>query len=180
MFKYVGDISALSQYIISNFIDNKEIAIDCTLGNGYDTDFLSGIFKKVYSFDIQKEPCEAYVSKGKSNVDIINDSHELIDKYINSKVNCIMYNLGFLPGGDKSITTEHETSLSSIKKGLEMLESGGIMTICIYRGHHEGQKEESCILEFVGKLSKSRYGVMSHCYLNRSEMAPMLVVIEKK
>lgn len=41
MFKYVGDISKISHYIIDKFLENKNIAIDATLGNGYDTDFLS-------------------------------------------------------------------------------------------------------------------------------------------
>ena len=50
MFKYVGDISKISHYIIDKFLENKNIAIDATLGNGYDTDFLSKKFTKVYSF----------------------------------------------------------------------------------------------------------------------------------
>ena len=55
MFKYVGDISTIYQNIINDFIEKKLIAIDATLGNGYDTDFLSKIFNKVYAFDVQKE-----------------------------------------------------------------------------------------------------------------------------
>ena len=63
MFKYVGNISDLSHYIIKNFVFNKEVAIDGTLGNGYDSDFLSENFKKVYSFDIQEEACIKYREK---------------------------------------------------------------------------------------------------------------------
>ncbi|WP_242835124.1 hypothetical protein [Clostridium sartagoforme] len=55
MYKYVGNISDLSHHIIESFITNKRIAIDATLGNGHDTDFLSNIFQYVYSFDIQKQ-----------------------------------------------------------------------------------------------------------------------------
>ena len=63
MFKYVGNISDLSHHIIKDFVSNKEIAIDATLGNGYDSDFLSEIFTKVYSFDIQEDACNRYKSK---------------------------------------------------------------------------------------------------------------------
>lgn len=179
MFNYVGDISELSHYIIDKFLENKNIAIDGTLGNGHDSDFLSNKFKKVYSFDIQREPCENYISKEKDNVIVICDSHDKFDTYIKENVDCIMYNLGFLPGASKEVTTMHDTSINSIKKGLELLNKGGIMTICIYTGHDEGKKEESCILNYVQNLSKKDYGVMLHKFLNRSETAPMLVVIEK-
>lgn len=54
-----------------------------------------------------------------------------------------MYNLGFLPDGDKSVTTRQETSFQGIKEGLELLKYNGIMTICIYRGHVKGENEEN-------------------------------------
>ncbi|MBS5927797.1 MAG: class I SAM-dependent methyltransferase [Clostridium sp.] len=180
MFKYVGDISEISHHIINNFLENKNVAIDGTLGNGYDTDFLSENFNRVYSFDVQKIACDNYKGKNKENVNVINDSHHKFKEYIDEGVDCIMYNLGFLPGGDKSVTTMHETSLQSIKEGLQLLNNGGIMTICIYRGHNEGKKEESCILDYVVSLPKNKFGVMEHSFLNRSEVAPMLIVIEKK
>lgn len=180
MFKYVSDVSKISHYIINSFVEEKEIAVDATLGNGYDTDFLAKNFKKVYSFDIQKCACDNYKEKQKDNVKLINDSHHLLKNYVNESINCIMYNLGFLPGGDKTITTNHETSLESIKNGLDLLSSGGIMTICIYRGHEEGKKEEEIILEYVNQLSKDKFGVMNHEVLNRSNNAPILLVIEKK
>lgn len=179
MFKYVGNISDLSHYIIKNFLENKNLAIDATLGNGYDTDFLSSMFKKVYSFDIQKEACDNYKVNDR-NIVVINDSHHLFKNYISENVDCIMYNLGFLPGGNKEITTLHNTSLESIKVGLELLNSGGIMTICIYRGHDEGKIEETCILEYLKTLPKNVYGVMVHSYLNRQNISPLLVIIEKK
>ncbi len=179
MFKYVGNISDLSHYIIKDFVENKGVAIDGTLGNGYDTDFLSSLFNKVYAFDIQKEACENYINN-KGNVNIINDSHHLFKVYVNEKVDCIMYNLGFLPGGNKEITTLHKTSLESIKVGLDILNSGGIMTICIYRGHDEGKIEETCILEYLKTLPKNEFGVMVQSYLNRQYNSPLLVVIEKK
>ena len=180
MYRYVGNISDLSHYIIKNFVLDKNIAIDGTLGNGYDTDFLSSLFSKVYSFDIQEEACNNYIDKNIENVEVINDSHHLFKKYITEKVDCIMYNLGFLPGGNKDITTLHETSLESIKEGLDILNNGGIMTICVYRGHNEGKIEETCILDYLKNLPKNQFGVMVQSYLNRQNVSPLLVVVEKK
>lgn len=180
MFKYVSDISEISHYIINEFLQNKNIAVDATLGNGHDTDFLYKNFNEVYSFDIQKSACENYLKKNVSNVNVINDSHHMLKKYIDKNVDCIMYNLGFLPGGDKSITTMSDTSIASIKSGLNMLNSGGIMTICLYRGHEEGKKEEAVIIPYLKNIDKSKYGVMYHSFLNRNDNAPILIVIEKK
>ena len=91
-----------------------------------------------------------------------------------------MYNLGFLPGGNKEITTLAKTTMKSIGEGLELLDSNGIMTSAVYRGHAEGKNEEHFIMEYVRNLPKNIYGVMLHEYLNRAKTAPLLIVIEKK
>lgn len=181
MFKYVGDISKISHYIIDQFLENKNIAIDATLGNGHDTDFLSKKFTKVYSFEIQEEACRNYSERKNKNVIVINNSHHLLKRYITEEsVDCIMYNLGFLPGGNKEITTMSETSLSSIIEGLKLLNHGGLMTICLYRGHDEGKEEGNVIIPYLKELPKSKFGVMYHEFLNRSDDAPILIVIERK
>lgn len=180
MFKYVADISDLAHHIIKNFLNKKIVAIDATLGNGHDTDFLSEHFDQVYSFDIQSVSCDNYRNKSKENVTVICDSHTQFQKYINNQVDCIIYNLGFLPGGNKKITTLHNTTLESISVGLNILNHGGIMAICIYKGHNEGKLEETCILEYLERLNKCDYGVMTHTYLNRSKTSPSLIIIEKK
>lgn len=181
MFKYVSDISDLSHSIIENNLEKRVVAIDATLGNGYDTDFLCERFEKVYSFDVQEEACLNYKLKNRENVFVINDSHHKFREYVQEdKVNCIMYNLGFLPGGNKEITTLAKTTMKSIEEGLELLDSNGIMTIAVYRGHAEGKNEEHFIMEYVRNLPKNIYGVMLHEYLNRAKTAPLLIVIEKK
>ncbi|MBK1810132.1 class I SAM-dependent methyltransferase [Clostridium sp. YIM B02505] len=180
MFKYVGDISSITHYIVSNFVDEKLIAIDATLGNGYDSDFLSDNFNKVYSFDIQEEAINNYKLKQRENVELILDSHEYIEKYVTMPVNCIMFNLGFLPGGSKEITTLTDSTLKSLEASINILSSGGIITIALYNGHTEGKKESSEVINFARNLDKKFFGVMHHKYLNRTNCPPELVVIEKK
>ncbi|KYH35740.1 16S rRNA m(4) methyltransferase [Clostridium tepidiprofundi DSM 19306] len=182
MFKYVSDVSDLSHNIIKNYCRDFNVAVDATLGNGYDTDFLKEIFSKVYAFDIQKCATEKYKEKNicNKNVVIINDSHHKFNEYIKEKVNCFIYNLGYLPGGDKKITTIAETTVKSIKYSLELLSSGGLITISIYHGHEQGQKEKNEIFELLNNLPKNKYGVLLHTFYNRSADAPILAVIEKK
>lgn len=180
MFRYVGNITDLSHDIISNYCVNFNVAVDETLGNGYDSDFLASNFKKVYSFDIQNTAIENYKAKNMSNVELICDSHENIDSYIKENIDAAMYNLGFLPGGDKSITTTYKSTLNSLEKTSKLLNSGGIITIAIYCGHEQGKEEFNKLLDFVEGLPKDSFGVMLHSYLNRNENAPKLMVIERK
>lgn len=179
MYKYVGDISNIAHDIIKNNCLEYEVAIDATLGNGYDSDFLSTFFKKVICFEIQETAIDYYNKHKKENVTIISDSHENISLYIKNKVDCVLYNLGYLPGGDKSITTKAETTIKSIEEALGLLKFGGIISISMYVGHEEGEKEKDLILEFARKLPKKEYGVMLHTFVNRNNNAPMLLIIEK-
>lgn len=179
MYKYVGDISKIAHNIVLNYLDSFDVAIDATLGNGHDTDFLVNHFGIVYSFDIQKIACQNYSNKNISNVNVINDSHENFKLYINKPVDLIMYNLGFLPGANKDITTNHLSTIKSIKSGLEILNNGGFIAICVYPGHNEGIIESSCISDLIESLPKNEFGVMVHKFANRSSSAPYLVIIEK-
>ncbi|MEG2288594.1 MAG: class I SAM-dependent methyltransferase [Clostridium sp.] len=180
MFRYLGDITDVAHYIIENFVIDRCIAIDQTLGNGSDCDFLSGKFKKVYAFDIQSTAIEKYKKKNKENVILIMDSHENIANYIKEEVDVAIYNLGFLPGGDKSITTHAESTLKSVEDTLKILKSGGFVLIAVYTGHNAGQYESEELIKYVGCLPKNKFGVMLHKVINRSENAPYLLVIEKK
>ncbi|MGL5616563.1 MAG: tRNA (mnm(5)s(2)U34)-methyltransferase [Sarcina sp.] len=179
MFNYVNNVNNLIHHIIETKIDNKKIAIDATLGNGHDTDFLKDLFMKVYAFDIQDIAVENYNSKNIKNVEAIKDSHENFEKYINEKVDCIIYNLGYLPGADKHITTKVESTLKSIKIGLNLLEKNGIMFIAIYSGHEEGKLEKEEVLKLAKQLSTKNFGVLYTDFINRPNNPPSLLIIEK-
>ncbi len=180
MFKYVGDVSAIYQNLIDSFIEKKEVAIDATLGNGYDTDFLAQRFKKVYAFDIQDKAILNYKEKNIKNVSLILDSHESFAKYIKENVDCIVYNLGYLPGSDKSITTKKESTIKSLDSGLNLLDKNALMIIALYSGHEGGKEEKEAVLSYCKNLSKKRFGVIYQQFLNRTNNPPSLVIIEKK
>ncbi len=178
MFNYVGDISNLAHDIIKKYLKGFDTAVDATLGNGYDTDFLSKHFKKVYSFDIQHSAVEKYRASAPDNVILINKSHENLKEHVAEKPDCIIYNLGFLPGGDKTITTTSISTLISLQKASELINEGGLICIAIYTGHDEGKREKDAILKFAEELPKRQFGVMLHSFINRTN-SPMLLVIER-
>jgi hypothetical protein len=180
MFRYVSDVSEIAQNIVKNFCPNLRVAVDATLGNGHDTDFLSSMFDKVYAFDIQDQCITNYRNRNNNNVILINDSHENISEHVNESIDCVMFNLGFLPGGNKEITTNFESTIAGIESSLALLNPQGIMTIAMYPGHEAGSIEKVHVINYIKELPKSTYAVLYHTFINRQNNPPELLVIEKK
>jgi hypothetical protein len=89
-----------------------------------------------------------------------------------------MYNLGYLPGSDKTVTTNSQSTIESISKGLDLLCSKGLMIITIYRGHEQGSFESKNILEYVQSLSSKQFNVLRYEMLNKTN-SPYNILIEK-
>jgi hypothetical protein len=85
-----------------------------------------------------------------------------------------VYNLGYLPGGKKSITTQTDTTLESVKLSLELLADDGAISITCYPGHEEGAREEKELLAFAETLSSKEWNVCQHKWLNRPRSPSLL------
>lgn len=143
--------------ICKKVIKKGDITVDLTCGNGNDTLFLSNLSRKVFAFDIQKEATEKtkrLLLKNKcNNVTIINDSHDEVDTYLNDykkKISLIMFNQGYLPGGNKSVMTNHVTTLNAIKKSRKLLNNKGIILIVCYP-YEEGKRESKEIINYINE-----------------------------
>ena len=91
----------------------------------------------------------------------------------------MVYNLGFLPQGDITITTKVDSTLKSIENSFDLLSRNGAISITCYPGHLEGEREEKAILEMVSKLDKKDFVVCYHKWINR-EKSPTLIWITKR
>ena len=175
-----------SHWIIDNYLDEYNVLVDATCGNGYDTLFLSSKISKkgkLYAFDIQKSAIESTKSKFKEkkiNIDFINDGHENLDKYINEDINCIIYNLGYLPGSNKKVVTKKETTIKSLKIALELLANNGLIVLVIYSEHEGGRTEKNAVLEFSSNLDYKKYNVLHYNFINQKMNPPEVVVINKR
>lgn len=161
---------------------NDLVSIDATLGRGSDTLFLSSISNKVLAFDIQNEAIEYskdLLNKNNiTNVTIINDSHEYMSKYIDA-CDVVMFNLGYLPKGDKSITTKSETTLKAIKEALKIINLNGIISIIFYPGCPSGMEEATIILEYLKTLDQKTYEIIKYDFINQINNPPFCVLIER-
>lgn len=186
-YKEIVNTLKISQDIMDKYVKEGNTVLDCTVGNGNDTLQLAklvGKNGKVYGFDIQKKALEITLellnSKNLSNrVELIKDSHENIDLYIKEKLDFIIYNLGYLPRGDKSITTNSHSTLISLKKSLELMKNNGIILITSYIGHEGGMDEKDSIEDLLSQLNQKRYNVVKYDFINQRNYPPILYGIEK-
>ncbi|HBV85094.1 class I SAM-dependent methyltransferase [Desulfosporosinus sp.] len=177
----------ISKGICQSKLANGDTAVDCTMGNGNDTAFLCSLVGekgKVYAFDIQEE---AVISTRKrlkelnilERSELILDGHETIDKYIKETVKLVIFNLGYLPKGNHSITTKKETTLVALQKCLCLLEPNGIILIIIYPGHENGKLEKEALESYTASLSQKDYNVVKISFQNQINFPPELICIEK-
>lgn len=157
---------------------NPDIAVDMTCGNGFDTLFLSRIANKVYAFDIQDlaiENTSKLLQKHQiNNVKIIKNSHDLFDIYVKENIDLAIYNLGYLPQGNKDIKTEASTVIASLMKAVSKLNVNGFIVIVIYL--HD-ITESNQITEFVSRLD-STFDVLKIQVLNKKD-CPYIIKIKK-
>ncbi|XMB71971.1 class I SAM-dependent methyltransferase [Mycoplasmatota bacterium WC30] len=171
------NIVELSHKLLDEF-DNPNIAIDMTCGNGYDTLFLAKKAKKVYAFDIQDEAINntlKLLEENKiNNVTVLKESHDLFDIFVSENFDLAIYNLGYLPSGNKDIKTNSRIVINSLEKALEMMNSKAIIIIVIYL--HDSD-ENIKISDFVSKLDRN-YDVIKYMVLNKDK-SPYIIKISK-
>ncbi|AYF54298.1 methyltransferase [Clostridium botulinum] len=178
----------LAKEIAIKKLQHGDIAVDATMGNGNDTVFLAelvGDSGTVYSFDVQKEAIDntrkkIIDNKIKTNIQLIHDGHENIDKYINKDVKLVMFNLGYLPKAEHKITTKADTTLIAIKKSLNLIHKNGVVLVVIYHGHENGKLEKVAVEEFASTLNQKEYNVMKLEFINQVNNPPILIAIEKR
>lgn len=171
---------------IKNHITEGSVCVDATAGRGNDTVFLCelvGDKGKVYAFDIQEEAVESTKNLIKSknlSAEIFHDSHINMNKYIGKEtVDGIMFNFGYLPGGDHTKSTSAQTSIKAIEVGLELLRQGAVMCLCVYHGGDTGFEEKDAILKYIKQLDYKKYTVGVCELYNKPNNPPISVIIQK-
>ena len=154
-----------------------------TAGNGKDSKFI--LDKKnpkiLYAFDIQKlsqERCQKLISQ-RENFKFILDDHKNIEKYIGEKIDLFIYNLGFLPKGDKSITTNYKSVIKSLESALNLLNKKGLILITFYPGHEAGKNEALYVCDFLKNLDQKNFQLIKYDFFNQINNPPFLISIRK-
>lgn len=178
-------ITEFCHHFLQDYIEKNDCCVDATAGNGCDTEFLcrmAGEGGKVYAFDIQRAALEHTRQRLRetgllNRAVLIEDGHEHMKDYIKEPVSAMIFNFGYLPGGDHQIATDPETSIEAVRQGLELLKPGGIMNLCIYSGGDTGYEEKDALLRFLKGLDAKKWLVIASSYYNRKNDPPLPVFV---
>ena len=178
---------AFARKIIDGRLKNGGRAWDGTAGNGRDTLFLAqlaGGSGKVWAFDIQAQALSNTAGLLRENgvegqVELIAASHADLADYVREPLDAAMFNFGYLPGGDKTVTTKADSSVRAMQAAAALLAEGGLLTAVVYSGHPAGLAEAAAIEQWAAALPQEQYQVLHYRFTNQRNYPPQLLAIEK-
>lgn len=182
-------ITQWCHHFIREQIRPGDLCIDATMGNGHDTLLLSvlaGSAGRVLAFDIQEKALEHTRSllvekEAPDNYTLILDSHENMAAYAApDSVSCVVFNFGYLPGGDHGKATKAASSIRAIEHALTLLKKKGLLSLCIYSGGDTGFEERDSILSYLKNLDSKKYLVILSQYYNRPNHPPIPALVIKR
>ena len=167
-----------SHHLWEALLPKGATVIDATCGSGHDTLFLARRAKYVVAYDIQEEAIERTRERLKearlSNVDLHLACHTTIE----TPAHLIVYNLGYLPGSDKTVTTDLTTTMQSLEKATKLLLPGGAISLMCYDGHEAGRVETEALMRWAKKLDRAEWAVYLHRLWN-TDSGPKTLLIQK-
>ena len=179
-----------SHTLLKEILQPGDLAIDATMGNGFDTLFLAelvGETGKVYSFDIQEQALrtthEKLVNAGfATRAELLLQGHETIGEILdlNTSIKAAIFNLGYLPKSDKSIITLPATTKRAMDEILLRLTPTGRLIIVAYYGHTGGLSELSMVKDYCESLPQEQFSVLNYQFINQKNQPPILFCIERK
>jgi len=165
------------------YVAPGDLAVDATAGNGHDCLTLLEMGLQLVAFDIQEEALNAtrerlhMFSKERYSLHLL--CHSKMEQVLElNSAKLIVFNLGYLPGSDKSCTTLTPTTLQAIEASMRAVAPGGLISITCYPGHPEGAVEEAAILSILKNLDPKAWHYSSHSFPNRPKH-PHLLLIQK-
>lgn len=174
-------ITELGHLLIKDYLKPSKIAIDMTLGNGFDSLYLAKQVKEVHAFEIQEQGIinskKLFAENNINNVIIHHESHINIDK-LEFEYQIAIFNLGYLPGSDKTITTQYNTTILALEKLLNK-SSIEVILLVVYPGHENGYIESIELNKYINNINNS-FRVIKLNILNATKQAPYIILIEKK
>lgn len=176
-----------AQLILADRLRPGDVVVDATMGNGHDTLFLSQCVSPgghVHAFDVQTTALEETRKRVPAETSTLylaghETMREKLPSELRGQIAAIMFNLGYLPGSDKSCITRTETTLAALAQAIDLMKPGGILTLAVYPGHEGGAEESREIAEWMAELDSRRFEVQHLRPVNRSAAPPELWTIWK-
>lgn len=183
----LNNAQSIARIILERVLTPGARVVDATLGNGQDALYLAekvGPQGYVWAFDVQAEAIENarrfLPERVHARVRIIHDSHENMAAYIQDEVVAVLFNLGYLPRGNRAVTTTQETTVRACSEALSLVAPGGIVLCVVYRGHEEGRLEWDALIAFGAALDQNTYNFFHLDFPNQAHYPPGLIAFQKR
>ncbi|KAI5019595.1 hypothetical protein ZWY2020_044483 [Hordeum vulgare] len=178
-----------------SIVRKGDTVVDATCGNGNDTFALLKMVSdetgrgRVYGMDIQDSAIDntssflnmAVDTHEKELVKLFSICHSRMEDIVpkGSPVRLVAFNLGYLPGGDKTIITVPKTTELALQAASRIVSSGGLISVLVYIGHLGGRDELDIVESFASSLPVDTWVSCKFEMVNRP-VAPVLVLLHKK
>ncbi|KPV40237.1 hypothetical protein AN478_08960 [Thiohalorhabdus denitrificans] len=167
-------------------------AVDATVGNGHDTLFLArevGPQGRVDGVDSQAAALAGArrrleTAGALERVRLHHGGHEdllrLLPDEARGRVGAVLFNLGYLPGGDKAVITRAETTLAALEAAVALLAPEGRIVLVAYPGHPGGAEECEAVMHWARSRRPEGLALLELDPPDQSGAAPRLLVLESR
>lgn len=187
----IKGVLSFTHDLIEQVIGEGDTVFDCTMGNGHDTLFLAkhvGAAGQVFAYDVQ--PAALQTTKTRleqagclDQVHLLLKGHETLQDELSRlsvPVAAAMFNLGYLPGSDKTVVTRASSTLKALHQLRKHLRTHGLITLVVYSGHSEGKRERDALLDELSTWDQRQYQILKYEFINQRNDPPFLLAIQKK
>lgn len=162
----------LTEYVhlcLEKRLRSGDCVLDATAGNGYDTLKAAQLVQpegQVIALDIQEAAIKATEEKlTQAGLNTLCEFHlgnhgDLL-KALNQTFDSILFNLGYLPGSDKTTITTPKTTLSALNQSQKLLKENGVLFVTAYRQHPGGLEEASIVENWMQKKRMEKWFIQS-------------------
>ena len=155
---------ARAQAAVAARLAAGDLALDATVGRGGDTLFLAravGPGGHVHGFDRQADAltlARRHLQQAglADRVSLWQVDHarlaEVLPAAARGRIRAAMFNLGYLPGGDRGLVTRADSTLAALGALGDWLSADGVVSVIAYTGHPGGLEEAEALADWSAGL----------------------------
>ena len=178
--------------ILENSLSAGDTAIDATAGNGHDALKMATLVSsdgRLIAIDLQdaairstRERLQAANVVAQSEF-LMGDHAEVLQTLLPmlaDQVSVITFNLGYLPGSDKSVQTTATATLTALDAARHLLKPRGLLLVTAYRGHPGGAEEAESVAAWMQQRAPEGWTIESKTPTVTGTRLPPILWIARK
>lgn len=180
-------LTKIAHQYLQSVLRSGDLAIDATAGNGHDSAACAACIHpggQLHYIDCQASAIAATEQRLAHIPSLqcrlapyLGDHAEVLASlhaHYAGQAKAIIFNLGYLPGSDKSIQTQPHSTLHALNAAQQLLHPKGLLLVTAYRGHPGGQEEANCVGQWMQEATQTGGNARCHSPKNTRATPPQL------